>query len=103
MTDSEKLDLLLEKTTRLEEDVTILKSDVKNLKSNVNHLKLETKRLKADTKSLKADIIPLQKFMVETKMEFSRLNHYSDLILDEVERVHRILDDHKADKSVHIA
>lgn len=51
----------------------------------------------------KSDIIPLQKFMVETKMEFSRLHHYSDLILDEVERVHRILDDHKADKSVHIA
>lgn len=65
MTDSEKLDILLEKVTGLEKDLNTLKRQV--MKS---------------TAELKA---------------------MDEMILDEVERVHRILDKHKSDNSVHTA
>ncbi len=65
MTDSEKLDLLLEKMTTVENEVAKLKRQV--MKS---------------TAELKA---------------------MDEMILDEVERIHDILDKHKADKIVHTA
>lgn len=61
MTDSEKLDLLLEKVATIEKDVVDIKADLR------------------------------------------RLHRDDALILDEVERVHSILDKHKDDKSVHTA
>ena len=61
MTDSEKLDLLLEKVTGLEKD------------------------------------------MIDVKADLRRLHRDDTLILDEVERVHLILENHKSDKSVHTA
>lgn len=65
MTDTEKLDLLLEKVISIESEVTKVKHQV--MKS---------------TAELKA---------------------MDELIFDEVERVHNILDRHKADKTVHTA
>jgi len=65
MTDSEKLDLLLEKTVSVENEVSKLK-----------------RQLLKSTAELKA---------------------MDEVILDEVERVHNILDKHKADKAVHTA
>lgn len=65
MTDSEKLDLLLEKVTDLEKDLNSIKRQV--MKS---------------TAELKA---------------------MDEMILDEVERVHSILDKHKEDKTAHTA
>lgn len=64
MTDSEKLDLMLEKISSIE-------SDVKSLKRQQ------------------------MKFVAELKAMDS-------LILDEVERVHEILDKHKEDKAAHV-
>jgi hypothetical protein len=61
MTDSEKLDLLLEKMIGLEKD------------------------------------------MIDVKSDLRRLHRDDALILDEVERVHEILDKHKEDKTVHTA
>lgn len=61
MTDSEKLDLLLEKVTSLEKD------------------------------------------MIDVKADLRRLYRNDTFIIDEVERVHTILDKHKDDKSVHTA
>lgn len=82
MTDSRKLDLLLEKVTGMEKDVS---------------------ELKADMVEVKADIVELKKDVTAMKGEIVHLHRYSDLILDEVERVHGILDMHKADKRVHTA
>ena len=65
MTDSEKLDVLLEKVTSIESDVAKLKRQV--------------------TKST------------------AELKAMDDMIFDEVERVHAILDRHKEDKTVHSA
>lgn len=61
MTDSEKLDLLLEKVTGLEKD------------------------------------------MIDVKADLRRLHRDDNFIIDEVERVHEILDKHKEDRSVHTA
>ena len=82
MTDSRKLDLLLEKVTGMEKDVS---------------------ELKADMVEVKADMVELKKDVTAMKGEIVHLHRYSDLILDEVERVHGILDMHKADKRVHTA
>lgn len=68
MTDSEKLDLILEKVTTLDEKVSGLEKD-----------------------------------MVDVRSDLRRLHRDADFILDEVERVHEILDKHKKDKSVHTA
>ncbi|MCI8365841.1 MAG: hypothetical protein HFG34_12980 [Eubacterium sp.] len=75
MTDSEKLDLLLEKVTGINEKVNAL-----------------------DEK-----ITVLEKDIVDVKADLRRLQRDADFILDEVERVHGILDEHKADKAVHTA
>lgn len=61
MTDSEKLDLLLQKVTGLEKDTVDVKADLR------------------------------------------RLHRDDDFIIDQVERVHDILDRQKEDKSVHTA
>ena len=68
MTDSEKLDLLLEKVAGLDQKVTRLEKD-----------------------------------MVEVKTDLKHLHRDDAMILDEVERVHQILDKHKSDRSVHTA
>lgn len=65
MTDSEKLDLLLEKVDSIERDV--------------NNIKRQIMKSTAELKAM------------------------DEMILDEVERVHGILDKHRADKTVHTA
>ena len=75
MTDGEKLDLLIEKVTGLDQKVT----------------------------GLDQKVTGLEKDMVDVKADLRRLHRESDFILEEVERVHGILDKHKSDKSVHTA
>ena len=75
MTDSEKLDLLLEKVVGLDEKVTTLDQKVTGL----------------------------EKDMIDVKADLRRLHRDADFILDEVERVHGILDKHKTDRTVHTA
>lgn len=82
MTDSEKLDLLLQKAIVIETEMQSLRDDVDELKQ--------------DMKEVKADIIYL-------KTNQKELRRYSDIILDEIERVHGILDKHQKGKSVHTA
>lgn len=86
MTDSEKLDLLLVKVGSMENDISGLKEDVSILKEDVSILKRDYKKLNNK----------LNKSVKELKAMDS-------MILDEVERVHAILDLHKMDKTVHTA
>lgn len=79
MTDSEKLDLLLVKVGSMENDISGLKEDVSILKRDYKKL---NNKLNKSVKELKT---------------------MDRMILDEVERVHGILDLHKADKAVHTA
>ena len=82
MADSEKLDLLLEKVGTIETDVQTLNQKVTTLDEKVTGL---------------------EKDMVDVKSNLRRLHRDADFILDEVERVHTILDKHKEDKTVHTA
>lgn len=75
MTESEKLDLLLEKVTGLDQKVAGLDQKVTNLEND----------------------------MVDVKTDLRRLHRDADFILNEVERVHDILDKHKNDKTAHTA
>lgn len=83
MTDSEKLDLLLEKVNGLDEKVNGLDEKVTSLEQNIIEVKADLKQTERVLKN-------------EIRKECG-------LVLDEVERVHDILDKHKADKSVHTA
>lgn len=56
-----------------------------------------------DTQELKEKVTGLEKDIVDVKADLRRLHRDADFILDEVERVHGILDKHKADKTVHTA
>lgn len=89
MTDREILELLLEKTTTIEGDVTGLKSQVGEMKSEINELKHETDEMKGQMTEINSQIIQLK------RMDAS--------ILNEVERVHEILNKHREDRTVHTA
>lgn len=56
-----------------------------------------------NTQELKEKVTGLEKDMIDVKADLRRLHRDADFILDEVERVHGILDKHKSDKSVHTA
>lgn len=75
MSDSEKLNLILEKVVTLDEKVSGLDQKVSGL----------------------------EKDMIDVRSDLRRLHRDADFILDEVERVHEILDKHKKDKAVHTA
>lgn len=85
MTDSEKLDLILEKISFIEKDVeriSLIEKEVEKInfiEKEVNGLKRQLIRSNAELKAM------------------------DEMILDEVERVHHILDKHKEDKTVHTA
>ncbi|MBQ7359967.1 MAG: hypothetical protein IJW63_07730 [Lachnospiraceae bacterium] len=86
MSDREILELLLEKVSSVESKVTSLDGKVTSLDgkvtSNENSIANLDRQLKKSVAELKA---------------------MDELILDEVERVHAILDKHKEDKNVHSA
>lgn len=72
MTDSEKLDLILEKVNGMDDKVSILERDL-------NAVKRQVMKSTAELKAM------------------------DEMILDEVERVHELLNRHKEDKAVHTA
>ena len=82
MTDSEKLNLLLEKIVGMEKDMV-------GLRTGLDYLKKDMADVKTDIADIRGDIKNLQKNDI--------------LILDEVERVHKILNKHIKNQSIHTA
>lgn len=80
MTDRELLEAILTKMTNMENQMTSMKTEMQDIKSDLESQIKKTER---------------------------RLSHKIDdaesAILDEVERVHEILDKHKEDKTKHTA
>ena len=76
MTDSEKLDLILS-------EMQGMKVDMQNMNSRIDNVESQIKQTERVLKN-------------EIRKE-------CELVLDEIERVHTILDSHKADKSAHSA
>ena len=73
MTDSQKLDLLLEKATVTERNVAELKEDVSQLKEDMVEVKGDIEELKADVSQLKEDVSQLKEDMVEVKEDIEDL------------------------------
>ncbi len=75
MTDSEKLDLILSRLEKLD----LLENEVKDMKRDISAVKRQVMKSTAELKAM------------------------DEMILDEVERVHELLNRHKEDKTVHTA
>lgn len=56
-----------------------------------------------DVQSMKDDLEAVKHDVKHLKKEAIKMQAMDEAILDEVERVHAILDKHKADKAVHTA
>ena len=56
-----------------------------------------------DVQSIKDDLETVKRDVKHLKKEAIKMQAMDEAILDEVERVHGILDKHKADKTVHTA
>lgn len=89
MTDSEKLDLSLQKTIGIENEVQILRKDVDMLKAEVNILDRNIRESKIG--------------IVYLKVNSEESQRYSSIILNEIKSIHSILDLHKTDKEVRTA
>ena len=90
MTDSEKLDLILLNMQGMKADMQGMKADIQGMKADIQSTNIRIDNLEVQMKQTE------QNLRYEIRKECS-------LVLDEVERVHSILDRHKADKSVHTA
>ena len=75
MTDSEKLDLVLEKVIGLDQRVSGLEQRMSNIEKDI----------------------------VDVKSDLKNVQRHANFILDEVERVHIILDTHMKDTDKHTA
>lgn len=75
MTDNEKLDLILSRLEKLD----LLENEVKDMKRDISAVKRQVMKSTAELKAM------------------------DEMILDEVERVHELLNRHKEDKAVHTA
>jgi len=100
MTDSQKLDLLLEKMISFDGRMCSLEGKVDSLEGKVNSLEGKVNSLEGRMDSLEGELV---KFKNQVTKSIDELKEMDIMILDEVERVHRILDKHKADPTAHIA
>ena len=74
MTDSEKLNLILEMMTTFESDMQDVKQDVGGLKQDVGSLKQDVGNLKSDIQELKQDVGNLKADMQVVKQEITKIN-----------------------------
>ena len=114
MTDSQKLDLLLEKTISIEGDITSMKSDIGSIQNEITSMKSDIGSIQNEIASMKSDIGSIQNEIASIKSDMPKLKiqvlkikaelkGMDELILDEVERVHTILNKHMENKTVHTA
>ena len=100
MTDREILELLLKEITDMKTDMSDIKTEIFDIKTEISDMKTEISDMKTEMSDMKKDINGIKrKIMVST----AELKAMDSMILDEVERVHEILDKHKADTRVHSA
>ena len=96
--------LLDSKLNPIKEDVQTLKEDVQTLKEGQSQLKEDVEILKEDVQTLKAEQSQLRDDLRKTEGNLKEeIQKECGLVLDEVERVHNILDRHKADTTKHTA
>lgn len=88
MTIDEKLDFLMETLISMKGDIQDMKGDIQNMKGDIQTLNVRMDGLELQIKSTE-------------RMLKNEIHKSESLILDEVERVHEILNAHIADKRKH--
>lgn len=95
----------------VKDDISVLKEDVSTLKQETGALKEDVSTLREDVTSLKQETLELNRRIDNIELQTKQTEHVlrneirksEYLILDEVERVHAILDKHKSDTTKHTA
>ena len=104
MTDNEVLNLILSEMQGMKTDIRTFKSDMQDMKSDIQNLKTDMLDVKSDIRKLNVRVDNLESQLKQTERNLRKEIHKEcSLVLDEVERVHTILDKHKADKTMHPA
>ena len=104
MTDNEVLNLILSEMQGMKTDIQTFKSDMLDMKSDIQNLKADMQDVKSDIRKLNVRVDNLESQLKQTERNLRKEIHKEcSLVLDEVERVHAILDKHKADKTMHPA
>ena len=104
MTDNEVLNLILSEMQGMKTDIRTFKSDMQDMKSDIQNLKTDMQDMKSDIRKLNVLVDNLESQLKQTERNLRKEIHKEcSLVLDEVERVHTILDKHKADKTMHPA
>ena len=112
MTENQKLDLIIVNMQGMQEEIKDIKDgmqgmqeEIKDIKDGMQGMQEEIKDIKdgmqgmqEEIKGFKKDARSLRRQVVKSTIE---LKDMDEMILDEVERVHGILERHKADKTVH--
>jgi len=81
MTDSQKLDLLLERTTAMAQDITELKEDMAEVKSRITNLEKDVSEMKPRISNLEKDVKDLKEQMdyVKGDVKILKLNFENEL------------------------
>lgn len=83
MADSDKLDLIIQELSNIKEE---LKNNTEQIKNNAMHIKNNAVHIKNNAEQISS----LEKMLLRRTDELKKMD---EAILDEVGRVHRILDD----------
>ena len=97
MTDTEKLDLLLSEMQGMNTEMQDMKTEMRNAKTDILDMKTDIQNLND-----KVDNMESQLKQTECVLK-NEIRKECALVLDEVERVHGILDKHKNDMTRHTA
>ena len=93
MTDREILELILRKVNDIEGKANDIEGKLNDIEGKVNGIEEKVNDIEEKVSRLKRQVLK----------STAELKAMDEIILDEVERVHDILDKHKEDKSKHIA
>lgn len=97
MVDSEKIDLLLTIVQDMKAEMQDVKTDIQDMKAEMQDMKTAIVNTNSRVDSLESQLKQTERALK------NEIHKECFLVLDEVERVHAILDQHKYDKSVHTA
>lgn len=102
-----KLDPVKMEIAGIKTEITGIKSDIASMKSEITGMKSEIAEMKTEITGIKSDITSMKTEITGMKSDIEYLKYQmrksERLILDEVERVHEILDRHIKDTSRHTA
>lgn len=99
----------------MNDEIQMIKGELQSVKGELQWVKGELQSVKGEVQSIKEEVQLVKDDQIKLKNDLemqikhsecvlkNEIRQSEELILSEVERVHHILDRHKADKTVHTA